>query len=200
MKILARISLVSLLVFPLITFFVGYYVGNRDVEVVVAYQDPLITTSIAKEFSGNVSGTSSARRIPLAIAEKKQTVTTVYKNGYVSQDVWQEINSYRQSKGLATFGQDDTLCVFAQTRIDDLKSLGKLDNHAGFNSRVREYLEKHSFRKLAENMAQGYDSSAGVVEGWKGSAGHHATLLASDLNVGCVRSEASFAVLIAGRR
>lgn len=201
MKIFARISLVLFLVLPLITFYLGYFLGNRDIEVVVAYQDPVSTNLPSTNFIGSVSGTASAR----FISSPKPRINVVVQNEVkqrikTSSGVWEEINSYRQSQGLAAFGQDDALCAFAQTRIEDLKSIGSLDGHSGFNSRVREYLESRDFQKLAENMAQGYDSGVAVVEGWKGSAGHHATLLASDLNVGCVRLEGNFAVLIAGRR
>lgn len=201
MNTLARLSLGLLVLLPLATFVWGYKLGSNRPKVVLAYQDAPKTQTVSEKSIGSVAGTVSAERL-LYQLPKRRTVPAQKgaQGGFASEDVWGELNSFRQAQGLKAFSKDQVLCEFAHTRLADLKSNGRLDGHAGFNSRVQTYLTTHGFQKLAENLAEGYGSPAEVIQGWRGSAAHYATMISSEFDRGCISTGSSLTVLLVGRK
>ena len=99
-----------------------------------------------------------------------------------------QINSYRSSKGLASFSEDSNTCNFAQTRAGEISSSF---NHDGFNNRISSHtLPYPSYSHVTENIAMN-SNSGDVVPMWINSPGHQANLLAGD-KYACVRSSGNY--------
>jgi uncharacterized protein YkwD len=74
------------------------------------------------------------------------------------QDIFAALNNYRSQKGSGTFSWDNKLADFAVKRANTYASLGKLDEHAGFESYVKdvENMKALGFWGVGENSSFGY--------------------------------------------
>ncbi len=122
------------------------------------------------------------------------------KNKAQENTLWGLINNYRLSHGLTSWEKDLKLCEFVYERLGQLQKNGTLDNHAGFQSQTPLYLGQKGFRKLVENIAEGYASQGGIIDGWIGSLPHRSVLLSTEMTVACAENAYGFGVLIGGRR
>jgi uncharacterized protein YkwD len=92
-----------------------------------------------------------------------------------SQAVLQALNEYRSKNGAGDLQTDRTLQEYAQRRAEYLKSLGRLDKHAGH----KEFMADGGFNKLgfnavAENQSYNYRGSAqGLIENLYGKSSEH---------------------------
>lgn len=98
-------------------------------------------------------------------------------NSFVDQ-----INQYRQSKGLGPIGSDSHTCNFANLRAQEISSNF---SHDGFNNRVSSNsLPYPGYSEVTENLAMNHNSSD-VVNSWINSPGHAANL-EKNTPYGCV--------------
>jgi len=112
----------------------------------------------------------------------KQKSSPVVKSAQTSagkisgQSVLQAFNNYRGKNGVGSLTIDEKLQSYAQSRADHLKSIGKLDKHAGH----QEFMAGGGFNKLgfnaiAENQGWNFKGDAiGLIESFYGkSSGHN---------------------------
>lgn len=125
--------------------------------------------------------------ISTPILKTKQYETT--------NDLLQQINSFRSSKGLAHLTANSQTCFFANLRSQEIINSF---NHDGFRSRIdSKTLPYPSYSTVAENIAMNSDPNA-VVPGWISSPGHNENLL-KDVPFGCVVSNGEYFVFEAWR-
>lgn len=99
-----------------------------------------------------------------------------------TNDLLQQINSFRSSKGLAHLVANSETCFFADLRSQEIISSF---NHDGFRNRIdSKTLPYPSYSSVAENIAYNSDSTQ-IVPGWINSPGHNENLL-KDVPYGCV--------------
>ena len=110
-------------------------------------------------------------------------VKPVQTSGINRDSVLQALNDYRSKNGVGGLQIDSKLQEYAQSRADHLKSLGKLDKHAGH----KEFMNNDGFSKLgfnaiAENQGYNYRGDAkGLVASFYGkSSGHNKNQLNSE--------------------
>lgn len=75
------------------------------------------------------------------------------------QEILAALNDYRQVHGSPALAWDNNLATYAQSRADYFNSIGKLDEHAGFEAYVSNAsnLEHNlNFYNLGENSSIGY--------------------------------------------
>lgn len=76
------------------------------------------------------------------------------------------INDHRKSKGLGILSFDESMCKFANTRLEQIKTNY---SHDGFYPAVKKAYE---YTYAGENLASGYTTEDGVVYGWIMSPKH----------------------------
>lgn len=107
-----------------------------------------------------------------------------------TNDLLQQINSFRSSKGLAHLTANSETCFFANLRSQEIISAF---NHDGFRNRIdSKTLPYPSYSSVAENIAMNSDANQ-VVPGWINSPGHIENLL-KDVPYGCVVSNGNYFV------
>jgi uncharacterized protein YkwD len=92
----------------------------------------------------------------------------------LEQSVFQQINQYRQQKGLAALTLNDTITQQARQHSQDMAN-SRAISHNGFDARIKAIGSKISWRGAAENVAYnaGFSDPVGqAVNGWLKSPGH----------------------------
>lgn len=116
-----------------------------------------------------------------------------------SDELFQAINTYRSAQGIPTVAKNETLCRIAQSRADEVKALGELDEHEGFEKFAKGQQE---FNNMSEVMCCGVHKIAGVhiVEYmWDRSlTGHQDAIRDRSMSHGCGGIAGYFAVFIMG--
>jgi uncharacterized protein YkwD len=137
-----------------------------------------------------------------------------------NKEVFDALNSYRDSHTVHKLTQDEDLCKYAEKRVQDLVKLGSLDNHEGFKKDFENYetlpqsIKDYKGENIAENLAfqncknmttgDGFiaESGASIIE-WcfdSSTAGHREAQLSRELNHACVRNQNGFFVVIFGKK
>ena len=124
-------------------------------------------------------------------AEFKQLVKSSYEKVSQSNE-WQEpsaevarlVNEYRVENGLNPLVHRQSLVEFAAFRWDDMKMNGYISHHSPTYGSFQEMTFKagvgiHKF--AGENISFNFMTPAQVVQGWKDSPPHNATMLSPDL-------------------
>ncbi|NLP59187.1 CAP domain-containing protein [Lutibacter sp. B1] len=86
-------------------------------------------------------------------------------------DILNEINEYRESKGLSTL---EILNIVSTEAISHTKYMIELDeiNHDNFSIRTNNLMKNASAKTVGENVAYGYSTAKGVLNGWLNSESH----------------------------
>ena len=113
---------------------------------------------------------------PSATVKSSPVVQGTQTSGITTQSVLAALNNYRSKNGAGNLQIDSKLQEYAQSRANHLKSIGKLDKHAGH----KEFMASDGFGKLgfnaiAENQGYNYKGDAkGLIESFYGkSSGHN---------------------------
>lgn len=89
------------------------------------------------------------------------------------------INDYRVSKGLGKLKVSIALTRAADFHSKDMAATGKFQHNSSdgtsFSDRVKRFYNCNCY--LGENLAVGYSTGQGVLDGWKASAPHNANML-----------------------
>jgi uncharacterized protein YkwD len=97
---------------------------------------------------------------------------------YLVDDVLEQTNKFRKSKGLPALIMNDDLNEIAQKHSARMASGSTAFGHSGFNQREKEAKKKiSSVRAFGENVAYGATSGKEVVNMWKNSPGHRRNIL-----------------------
>jgi uncharacterized protein YkwD len=92
----------------------------------------------------------------------------------MENSILNQINSYRQTKGLPPLVADPQLSVAARSRSGDQAQKQKM-SHDGFQESVKDLGLRGSAENVAMNKGMG-DPASQSVEGWIKSPGHHKNL------------------------
>lgn len=72
-----------------------------------------------------------------------------------TQEIFDSLNAYRQSRGVGQLSWDGNLSDLAQSRVNTFSSRGDLDSHAGFRDFMsNDGFSKAGFNGLGENSAR----------------------------------------------
>ena len=81
------------------------------------------------------------------------------------------VNAHRQGMNLAELKRLDIVSGVANSHTDYMIQAGQL-SHDNFDKRSQILIQNSQANKVGENVAYGYSSAQGVVNGWLNSAGH----------------------------
>lgn len=94
------------------------------------------------------------------VPQPNSTHTTSAKSEYASE-LLEALNNYRGENGQTPLSIDPKLQNYAKQRSDYYLTIGKIDNHDGFNNLLKnDGFKKLGFMELAENSSFGYNLSA----------------------------------------
>jgi uncharacterized protein YkwD len=105
-----------------------------------------------------------------------------------SPDLLQQINQFRNGKGLTPLSANSETCFFAKMRAQEITSSF---NHDGFRNRIdSNSLPYPSYSSVAENIAMNSNPND-VVRSWIDSPGHNANM-SKDVPYGCVANSGNY--------
>jgi uncharacterized protein YkwD len=103
----------------------------------------------------------------------------------LEQEVFLQVNQYRQSRGLSPLRLDERISQQARLHSEAMASGSASFSHDGFEGRVEIISNSINYRGAAENLAynQGHADPVKVaVQGWIDSPGHHKNMI-GDFNL-----------------
>lgn len=115
-----------------------------------------------------------------AVSIKKQNK----QSSINKEDILNALNEYRQKNGKSKLIIDEKLQNYAQNRADELKTKGKLDNHAPFYQymKSKKAFSDLGFNNLAENQSWNHKGNATnlINQFYAKSSGHNKNQLSSE--------------------
>lgn len=118
---------------------------------------------------------------------------------YSGPELWEAVNKARVEHGVAPLSQRDILCTIAAIRLAQIRELGKLDGHDGFQSVYDKYKDRSDMpRSVAEFLIAGYPTAEQAVAGWLDTLGHKKLITGGEYVWGCIYAADGFGVAITG--
>ncbi|MCM3636517.1 S-layer homology domain-containing protein [Sporosarcina luteola] len=89
------------------------------------------------------------------------------------------VNKERMSKGVNELSHDLDLSKIAQIKAEDMAKLGYFEHKSPTYGTVGEMLAtfKYTWTSYGENIAKGYGTPKGAVDGWINSPGHYKNMM-----------------------
>lgn len=81
------------------------------------------------------------------------------------------VNAHRKGMNLSELKRLDVVSGVANTHTDYMIEAGQI-SHDNFDQRSQALMQNSQAKKVGENVAYGYSSAKGVVNGWLNSDGH----------------------------
>lgn len=137
--------------------------------------------------------------IPIPIQSNTPPVTISSNSNpdlnQIEQEVYQQVNQYRQSQNLPPLQPNATITKQARLHSEAMAEGSVSFSHQGFDNRVKAIAQTISYRSAAENLAsnQGYSNPAeAAVQGWIESEGHRRNMIGNYnvTGVGVAQNEA----------
>ena len=96
-----------------------------------------------------------------------------------AQSILVAMNAERQARGLGPLRLDSRLSAAASDRARDMFDKHYFDHVAPDGTQLFVWVKRHSYRYsiVGENLAEGYRTASGIVDGWMDSPGHRANIL-----------------------
>lgn len=127
-----------------------------------------LTNAIPTQYSAK-----KANQVNTATISSQTLLTNNFKTSELEKSIFDQINSYRASKGLSRLTLNKRISKQARIHSQNMASGRTPFSHNGFEKRVKS--TSISFQSAAENVAfnQGYsDPAAEAIRGWIKSPGH----------------------------
>lgn len=96
---------------------------------------------------------------------------TIINYSEIESEILDLINNHRTSIGLSTLSNSNIVSSVAEDHTNYMIKKGEV-NHDNFQSRVKVLKEQEKAISVGENIAYGYRSAEGVVNGWLKSKEH----------------------------
>ena len=93
----------------------------------------------------------------------------------IESEILYLVNEYRTNIGLTVLKPLDIVSSTADDHTNYMIGAGEI-SHDNFQKRSQTLMEKANAKKVGENVAYGYSSAQGVVNGWLNSEGHKAVI------------------------
>lgn len=148
----------------------------------------------------NSSSSSQSSSSPSATSNNTVTVETQNDAYIYANDIFGVVNNYRVSKGLVALAEDSKLCAYAQRRLEQLATLGRIDDHKGFyedmsNSSIAPaYFDTvHTYGEITNSVSSVENKPASpALDTWITGQNLDSTKIVS----ACVRATPQFMVFI----
>jgi uncharacterized protein YkwD len=103
--------------------------------------------------------------------ESSETINTAVTYSEIETEILTLVNEYRQSKGLSSLITLNIISGVADGHTNYMVTTGQV-NHDNFNLRAKNLIDNAAAKSVSENVAYGYSTAQGVVNGWLNSDEH----------------------------
>lgn len=103
--------------------------------------------------------------------ESSETFNTAVTYSEIETEILTLVNEYRQSKGLSSLITLNIISGVADGHTNYMITTGQV-NHDNFNLRAKNLIDNAAAKSVSENVAYGYSTAQGVVNGWLNSDEH----------------------------
>lgn len=118
---------------------------------------------------------------------------------YTGPELWEAVNKARLEYGVNMLKQKDILCTIAAIRLGQIRELGKLDGHDGFQGVFDKYKDNPNMpNSISEFLISGYPTADQAVSGWLDTLGHKKLITGGEYVWGCIYAQDGFGVAITG--
>ncbi|MBI4033242.1 MAG: hypothetical protein HY377_01900 [Candidatus Blackburnbacteria bacterium] len=187
-KFPALLSLPLFLLVLTLTFSAGFIVGTINTTRLIGQQLEQQGEFVKTKPTPSPAGGSSP-------APKAQPL----KPNYTGPELWEAVNKARVTHGVNALSQRDILCTISAIRLSQIRELGKLDNHEGFDGVYEKYKDDPEMpNNVAEFLISGYPTAEQAVEGWLDTLGHKKLITGGEYVWGCIYAQDGFGVAITG--
>lgn len=123
-------------------------------------------------------GVFVAQTAPMALAAETASVT-VQSASISTSEITQLTNNLRQVAGLAPLSTNGLLARAAQMKAQDMAAKSYFDHANPEGQRLAYWLATvgYGYQMAGENLAVGYETAAGAMNGWKNSPTHYANIV-----------------------
>lgn len=97
----------------------------------------------------------------------------------IENEILTLINSYRQDKGLSTLVTLNVVSSVADGHTNYMIETGEV-SHANFSERAQILMNNAAAKSVGENVAYGFNSAEGAVNGWLNSEEHRKIIESPD--------------------
>ncbi|MCL5004139.1 MAG: hypothetical protein M1352_02625 [Patescibacteria group bacterium] len=186
--------LILLIITASVSFSLGYTLNNANLIARYAGQ-------IIQSIKGMNSTQVVIKESPAPVQVSIKPSATSPKPNWSGPDFWNAISDKRREGGLSPIPVVDILCTLAAIRLNDLRTLGRLDDHNGFKPLVDKYhddLVKADQLNLYEFLTYGAPTAKDAVDGLFNTLGHKA-LFTDIYKGGCAYAADTFGVVITSK-
>jgi uncharacterized protein YkwD len=103
--------------------------------------------------------------------ESSETINTAVTYSEIETEILTLVNEYRESKGLSSLITLNIISGVADGHTNYMVTTGQV-NHDNFNLRAQNLIDNAAAKSVSENVAYGYSTAQGVVNGWLNSDEH----------------------------
>ena len=103
--------------------------------------------------------------------ESSEAINTAVTYSEIETEILTLVNEYRQSKGLSSLITLNIISGVADGHTNYMVATGQV-NHDNFNLRAQNLIDNAAAKSVSENVAYGYSTAKGVVNGWLNSDEH----------------------------
>lgn len=103
--------------------------------------------------------------------ESSETINTSVTYSEIETEILTLVNEYRESKGLSSLITLNIISGVADGHTNYMVTTGQV-NHDNFNLRAQNLIDNAAAKSVSENVAYGYSTAQGVVNGWLNSDEH----------------------------
>lgn len=181
-------------------FIAGYFFGARDAfDAALQNQKDIIAFFTQKSIELFPSPSPTPIESEPTPQPKPVQNTKAQKISYSGPELWESVNKARVEHGVGPLKQKDILCTIAAIRLSQIRELGKLDNHDGFQGVYDKYKEDQNIpNNVSEFLISGYPTPDQAVAGWLDTLGHKKLITGGEYVWGCIYAADDFGVAITG--
>lgn len=141
----------------------------------------LIVSLLAIQFAANVQSTT-----PIAQQEQSHQEVLAYATAVSLNDLYAATNQARANNGMGPLTLNAKLNNGAQAKANDMIAKNYWSHTAPDGTQPWVFFVNagYTYLRAGENLAYGFDTSGGVVNGWMNSPGHKANILGAYNDVG----------------
>ncbi|OGY08194.1 MAG: hypothetical protein A2700_00345 [Candidatus Blackburnbacteria bacterium RIFCSPHIGHO2_01_FULL_44_64] len=182
----------------LVIGFIGGYLAGLDQAVEIAqYREQKLRDSFLEALQSSPKTTPT----PSVVSKKSapQPTTSYLQPTFTGPELWEAINKARVQHGVNSLNQRDILCTVAAIRLSQIRQLGKLDGHDGFQGVYDKYKDDPTMpNNVSEFLISGYPTPDQAVAAWLDTLGHKKLITGGEYIWGCVYAQDGFGVAITG--
>lgn len=194
-KIPAVLKLISIAVFIAAGFFFGFLFGAGQTLQTARLRE----SAILEDFQRTLASLTQPTPTPTPTTRNSQPIQLRQPARYTGPELWEAVNKARIEHGVNPLSQRDILCTIAAIRLSQIRELGKLDGHDGFQGVYDKYKDDSNMpNNVAEFLISGYPTPDQAVSAWLDTLGHKKLITGGEYKWGCIYAQDGFSVAITG--